>query len=234
MLVVPKITGDLPVTKVDSRAITIPEDIHLADPSFGVPDKVDMLLGAEIFFEMLKSGRVRLPNCSAILQETQFGWVLSGSVPEKEPSVLHSLCARAEEDIGHLVKRFWEIEAYCDPIAQTQTAEEECLDHFRQTHERTADGRYIVRLPFNDLKQQLGESRTMAEKRFLALERRLDKAPVLKDQYMSFLREYELLGHMELSNNAADKAPQSAYYLPHHYVLKPSSRTTKLRVIFDG
>lgn len=26
----------------------------------------------------------------------------------------------------------------------------------------------------------------------------------------------------------------SAYYLPHHYVLKPSSTTTRLRVVFDG
>ncbi|XP_062704256.1 uncharacterized protein LOC134286630 [Aedes albopictus] len=100
LLVVPKITGDLPITKIDPRRITVPEAIELADPKFGIPDKVDMLLGAEVFFDMLKSGRVRVPDCAAVFQETQFGWVLSGPIPE-EKQVFHSFCVRAEEDVGH-------------------------------------------------------------------------------------------------------------------------------------
>ncbi|XP_062538696.1 uncharacterized protein LOC134206972 [Armigeres subalbatus] len=183
---------------------------------------------------MLMSGRVQVPNCGAIFQETQFGWVLSGSIPEEQPAALRSFCARAEEDIEGLVKRFWEIETYCDPVLRNQTNEEECLNHFQDTHERTSEGRYVVQLPFNELKHQLGNSRKMAEKRFLALERRLDRAPALKEQYMAFLREYELLGHMELSDDVNDESQLEGYYLPHHYVLKPSSTTTRLRVVFDG
>ncbi|XP_065088027.1 uncharacterized protein LOC135709561 [Ochlerotatus camptorhynchus] len=84
------------------------------------------------------------------------------------------------------------------------------------------------------MKLQLGDSRTMAERRFLTLEKRLDRAPELKEQYMAFLREYEQLGHMKLNNDVTDEDPHSVFYLPHHYVLKPSSTTTRLRVVFDG
>ncbi|XP_058445830.1 uncharacterized protein LOC131426993 [Malaya genurostris] len=74
----------------------------------------------------------------------------------------------------------------------------------------------------------------MAEKRFLALEKRLDRAPEIKMLYIAFLREYETLGHMTLNEDVETDQSQLAYYLPHHYVLKPSSTTTRLRVVFDG
>ncbi|XP_055550504.1 uncharacterized protein LOC129733001 [Wyeomyia smithii] len=51
---------------------------------------------------------------------------------------------------------------------------------------------------------------------------------------MAFLREYDELGHMKLTNTVKDEDPHSVFYLTHHYVLKPSSSTTRLRVVFDG
>nr|XP_033191534.1 uncharacterized protein LOC117157550 [Bombus vancouverensis nearcticus] len=45
-------------------------------------------------------------------------------------------------------------------------------------------------------------------------------------------REYLALGHMtKVNDNHSD---DNGYYLPHHGVTKASSRTTKLRVVFDG
>ncbi|XP_058456563.1 uncharacterized protein LOC131433960 [Malaya genurostris] len=231
--VIPRITGNLPLTKVNCTNIALPTGIQLADPNFSIPDRVDMLLGAEVFFEMLKSGRMRIPNTSAILQDTQFGWVLSGPIPSKS-SKQQSFFISAEEDLNEIVRNFWRIES-CDEFNEKFVPLDEiCLDHFRDTHERTSEGRYVVRLPFNDVKDQLGDSKAMAEKRFLALEKRLDRAPEIKMQYIAFLREYETLGHMTLNEDVETDQSQSAYYLPHHYVLKPSSTTTRLRVVFDG
>ncbi|XP_038106663.1 uncharacterized protein LOC119766285 [Culex quinquefasciatus] len=74
----------------------------------------------------------------------------------------------------------------------------------------------------------------MAIRRFLNLERRLDQQPDLKREYAKFIHEYEQLGHMKEVDVGPSEPPGSAYYLPHHCVLRPSSTTTKLRVVFDG
>ncbi|GFY46640.1 DUF1758 domain-containing protein [Trichonephila inaurata madagascariensis] len=47
------------------------------------------------------------------------------------------------------------------------------------------------------------------------------------------MQEYLTLGHMELIPKN-DYAKKEAYYLPHHAVLRDSSTTTKLRVVFDA
>lgn len=52
-------------------------------------------------------------------------------------------------------------------------------------------------------------------------------------EYSKFLREYEEMGHMTKVPPFA--GPESgAYYLPHHAVIKESSTTTKVRVVFNA
>ncbi|XP_062556850.1 uncharacterized protein LOC134221678 [Armigeres subalbatus] len=74
----------------------------------------------------------------------------------------------------------------------------------------------------------------MALKRFLHLERKLERQPELKEQYSQFIAEYEQLGHMREIQEEPNENVGSVYYLPHHSVLRPTSTTTKLRVVFDG
>lgn len=51
--------------------------------------------------------------------------------------------------------------------------------------------------------------------------------------YCKFLKEYEDLGYMSLLKQQDSKAKE-LFYLPHQPVVKASSLTTKLRVVFDG
>jgi len=67
---------------------------------------------------------------------------------------------------------------------------------------------------------------------FLALEKKLNNNQPLKKEYCNFLSEYENLGHMTLWPDP--NLEQAHYLIPHHCVLKPSSETTKLRVVFDA
>ena len=50
------ITGTTPSTKLDTSSWKIPKDIKLADEQFDQPESIDLLLGADLFYEMLKSG----------------------------------------------------------------------------------------------------------------------------------------------------------------------------------
>ncbi|GFY53527.1 hypothetical protein TNIN_206321 [Trichonephila inaurata madagascariensis] len=49
------------------------------DDSFYVPGPIDCLLGADIFYELLRSGQIRSENSNLIFQNTVFGFVASGS-----------------------------------------------------------------------------------------------------------------------------------------------------------
>ena len=80
----------------------------------------------------------------------------------------------------------------------------------------------------------LGESRSFALKRYYQNKRSLTR----KGQLTSFhkrLDEYHVLGHAELVPASEFSSPSSqVYYLPTHEVVKESSTTTKLRIVFDG
>lgn len=233
-LVAPKITGDLPERSFNASEWSIPADVKLADPEFNRRGRIDMLVGAEIFWNIVKTGQLKLGSNQPVLTDTKFGWVAGGVVSSDAPVIARSFCQTALEDLSELLRSFYKLEA-CDQIQHpNKVVDDICLEHFRDTYQRDQQGRYFVRHPFNDRKNELGDSREMATKRFLSLERRLDRQPDIKLQYASFMREYESLGHMRAIAVDENEEPGSAYYIPHHCVVKPSSTSTKLRVVFDG
>ncbi|XP_044012689.1 uncharacterized protein LOC122855396 [Aphidius gifuensis] len=58
------------------------------------------------------------------------------------------------------------------------------------------------------------------------------KNPTLQQAYCEFMTEYESQGHMVKASPVEDHS--KCYYLPHHSVIKESSTSTKLRVVFNG
>lgn len=99
--------------------------------------------------------------------------------------------------------------------------EELCETHFQETHIRKLDGRYSLDLPFktnNNKPPTFGKSRNQTYMRLIQIERRLRVNPDLKKQYDEFM----------------NTSSQSSFYLPHHAIIKPSSTSTKLRVVFDA
>ena len=66
--------------------------------------------------------------------------------------------------LAELVHRFWEQEREVPaPIALTPK-EQQCEDIFALQHQRTVEGRYIVRLPFASPPTTLVETRRSAER----------------------------------------------------------------------
>lgn len=69
----------------------------------------------------------------------------------------------------------------------------------------------------------------LAENHLIALEKKLEIKPEVKTQHRDFINEYLQLSHMVLN----DGNNGSAYYMPHHCVIK-DSYTTKLCILFDA
>ncbi|GFX66785.1 integrase catalytic domain-containing protein [Trichonephila clavipes] len=88
LLVVNKITDLIP-NKVIDVDVNVSEFVPLADDKFNIPDRIDMLLGAEIFYELLKPGKFYCDNSHLVLQNTVFGYVVSGSVDQVTENRVH-------------------------------------------------------------------------------------------------------------------------------------------------
>ncbi|XP_033314586.1 uncharacterized protein LOC117213342 [Bombus bifarius] len=72
----------------------------------------------------------------------------------------------------------------------------------------------------------------MAMKRLISLCRRFQRDKRFEADYRAVIQEYVELGHM--TKITTDNCTDDGYFLPHHGVIKESSQTTKLRVVFDG
>ncbi|XP_076660276.1 uncharacterized protein LOC143363596, partial [Halictus rubicundus] len=228
-LTLPEITGPLPSRTFERTILQIPNNVALADPSFNRSSKVDLLLGEYLYYKLLGKDRIRLQNETVVLQDTELGWVLSGEINDSVSTNIN--CHLNTQDLDAQLERFWQVEQ-CSVTNSCSPQEQLCEELFKQSTYRDKGGRYIVRLPFNDNKQQLGNSYDIALKRFYSLERRLQSNTELRDQYTKFLTEYEALDHM---TEVEDKDFKDAgCYLPHHPIIKASSLTTKVRVVFDA
>lgn len=237
-LIVPKVTCSLPQAAFDISSWRLPAGIQFADPGFNAPGRIDMLLGAELFFDLLKEGKIKLSNDLPMVTETEFGWIVTGPVPNSSVSchVAYKCCSEfnANENVDEILRKFWEIEE-CFTLSNQSLEEQQCENHFVDTHYRENDGRYGVMLPFRDTHLCLGRSKLIAEKRLLMLERKLLRFPDLKLQYVKFMNEYIQLGHCkEIIDTENEPKDGKSFYLPHHSIVKAQSSSTRLRVVFDA
>ncbi|XP_059223171.1 uncharacterized protein LOC131996976 [Stomoxys calcitrans] len=234
-LVLPRLTGRLPGHTLDIPDSFSLGDLPLADPKFGRSDQVDILIGGDIYPQILLGGVRQNVLGSLVAQETIFGWILTGPISDSSPGTFTtyvSFCTAVELD--RLLERFWLLE---EPpkVSKYSPDDEYCEDVYKSTTTRLPDGRYVVSLPFRPQfanGKGLGLSRTKAYRQFLRNEVSLCNKPEFKSTYDGVLDEYVLLGHMtEIPKIQEDL---NSFYLPHHAVIKPESTSTKVRVVFNA
>lgn len=73
-----KLTSVTPSQTLNTPPLPYIENLELADPFFYMPNKVDLLLGADVYSQVLAEGLHKGPPGTPIAQNTMFGWVLSG------------------------------------------------------------------------------------------------------------------------------------------------------------
>ncbi|XP_053691646.1 uncharacterized protein LOC128740150 [Sabethes cyaneus] len=238
-LILSKVTIDIPSTSVDVSSWEMPPGIQLADPSFHRTRSIDLVLGAEIFFNLFNvAGRISLDDNPPVLVNSVLGWIVSESSTCVQPTTPIVIVANVAtiQDLHALMERFWSIEE--DEAGLSYSVEEAaCEEHFRRIVTRNSKGRHVVRLTIKqDLCQVLSnlvDNRRSVLRRSHQLEARLVRNPDQYHQYRAFLEEYYMLGHMQRVFDH-ENPPTPCYHLPHHAVIRAESTTTKLRVVFDA
>ena len=91
-----------------------------------------------------------------------------------------------------------------------------------------------MQLPRKKSPPALGESRSLALKRYIQNEKSLQAKNRWED-FSQAVQEYGKLNHAELvAPDELHPAPPAVFYFPMHRAVKDSSTTTKLRVVFDA
>lgn len=234
-IVLPKICSSQPKVSFDIAHWAHVRHLKLADAKCHVPGPIDMLLGAELLPYIFSSNKIFGKASEPVALETIYGWVLQGRASCKSPSYNTALFtghSSITASLDQCLRKFWEIENIASvPVSSPDDIQ--CEEIFTNTTKRDTDGRFSVTLPFRHEPPHFGETYSRTLRRFNQLERRLSLRPQLKEEYSEFMKDYLDSGHMSLIPHDQHD-DNNAYFIPHHCIIKPDSRSTRLRVVFDA
>ena len=225
-VVVDSITGDLPDWQMDG-IMDCPElqNIPLADPDFNRPGRIDILLGMDVYQQVILEGQ---PLLNQQLKDTRsiFGWVITGSKYSPPTQAIAHLSLRTttkDAETQDFLQKFWEVEQPLQTDPKLSHGEQLGVDHIHVHVKRGPDGRYQVGLQGIDTAASLGCSRDIALKRLIQNEKSFGRNKQLAP-FQQAVDEYILLDHTEPVPQAdLLKAESLSFYLPMHYVFDASA-----------
>ncbi|XP_026829094.1 uncharacterized protein LOC113562802 [Ooceraea biroi] len=218
-VIMPQLTSYAPRKVIDLHSLSHLANLSWADPDPGSAEPIDVIIGADLYGSVILDGIRRGGQGDPIARNSIFGWLISGPVGLTASSNASSAClatdAHPAVSVHHIsvspsldaeLRRFWEVEEV--PRKALLTPEE------------------------GNNQISTGATRFIAEKQAESLSRRLHANPVLFKEYAAFLNEYESLGHMR--RVPLGEPTDHCVYIPHHPVLRESSATSRLRVVFNA
>ena len=151
----------------------MPDNIFLADPHFDYIGRNDVLIGVEVFFDIMRpAGRILLGKYQPALVKSELGWIVSGPAvstltpTSQASSITVNHASTTVQDVHKLMERFWATEE--GEIVNAQSNEHAaCEEHFRRTVSRNSSGRYVVRVSLKEhILTKLVDNRKAAVRRF--------------------------------------------------------------------
>ncbi|XP_055711455.1 uncharacterized protein LOC129806708 [Phlebotomus papatasi] len=230
-IVMPKVVGEQPNFAVDMSQIAIPSHVTLADPMWFKSQKIDLLIGGGLAWSLMKPDRIKLGEGLPLLQDSIFGWLVVGPCPPAFDHTHASCHLTTLTSIERTIRKFWEIEEVPKEVT-THSEYQDVEGNFSATTYRHPNGRYVVQLPLNENVQNLTNNRQLALRQLNYLTKRLEKSPKLMMEYDAIFKEYLSLDIIE--RVPAQELENRSYYFPHHCVIRESSSTTKVRIVFNG
>ncbi|XP_011707972.1 PREDICTED: uncharacterized protein LOC105462820 [Wasmannia auropunctata] len=143
----------------------LPSGIELADPGFNIASDIDMLIGAELFWQLLCVGQIRATAEHPTLQKTRLGWVLAGRADagiSQSGSRLRALHVSVNNlQLHEQVNRFWQIEELAESsnsyTKDEQTYEYLTLGHMRRVPAHAVEGEAVY-LPHHGVFKETSQS----------------------------------------------------------------------------
>ncbi|UYV80224.1 hypothetical protein LAZ67_18002082 [Cordylochernes scorpioides] len=174
-LVLTKLTNNIPSFTVKKINYSHMKGLILADPSYFKSREIDVILGSDIVFNLIQEGRRNGNENEPSAIHSKLGWLVYGPTSVSERQSFRNMAHFSSElESEDLIKRFWELKSI--PLEEIPTKEEkDCESHYLKNVVRDESGRYIVRLPFKESAEKLGQSKSIAIRRFLNLEKRLEQ-----------------------------------------------------------
>lgn len=235
-VVTDRVTDNIPACIKRKSAFLLSQNISLADPEFHVSSKIDILIRAKIFWDLICVGQIKASLSHPILQKTRFAWIMAGRLNTcgaQNQEALTLYVTVNNVDLHNELKRFWQLKEVRDNLNGYTLEEQSCERHFLEITFRNPQGRYVIKLLLKEgLISSLESSRSVALNRLQGLEKRFDCDLLLRKRYTEFIDEYIALGHMRMIAEQSTDKP-GVYYLPHHCVMKDTAKGSKIGV-FDA
>ncbi|GFW16136.1 uncharacterized protein TNCV_3078001 [Trichonephila clavipes] len=208
-----------------------PSEIKLADYKFNIPGKIDVLLGAEIFYELLRPGQIYCGDSLLLLQNTVFGYVVSGSVgDEVRGNNIHCGLIR-DSDLNTTLKSFRELKSIGVKNENCNCEEDVSLGVFKQRVLFKND-RYGVELPRKRDSDELSDNFNLEKGQLGSPKRKMLGDKVLYSEYCTVFRNYLDDGIIEKVTNPFISTNGPVLYFPHQVMIKNESLTTKQQTTF--
>lgn len=84
--------------------------LALTDPFFDKPAPVELLLGADIFAQVLNGKRVIVDKDLPTAFGSSIGWILVGAIPDVESTSFQAQLVSLIVSLEEIIDRFWKLE----------------------------------------------------------------------------------------------------------------------------
>ncbi|XP_064469543.1 uncharacterized protein LOC135384262 [Ornithodoros turicata] len=224
------------------EALTIPSICEVTCPNIPGESGISVLIGCDHMWRLL-SGEVcrSKDNDKLVAISTVFGWTFQGPTTLSAHLGIDRTTAACVLRVGvtekpppDYLKRFWELESVgiVDDEKNNTLIDSSAMEEF-QENITFADGRYQVALPWKAGMATLPDNLEVAKCRLQSLVRRLRRDGSVR-QYDDAIRAYTKNDHAERATVDARDSDCTCYYRPHRAVIRDSSTSTRLRVVFDA
>ena len=185
---------------------------------------IHVILGDKTFTKIRTEKVFKGSQKDPIVEQTTFGWVIHGGEDyaseqcmyireSNECEQLYSLDVLGVEDRGNKEQL-------------------EVLTDFQQSVTQQKDGRYEVSIPWIPGSKLSGTNEQPSRKRLNNVNKKLSKDDKLEEAYSKIIED-------QLCSGIVERVPEEPtgeriYYMPHKPVVRESSTTTKVRMVFDA